>query len=71
VSTGRGAPKNKRADSTGPSAGQVFRERLGPTVTVLAIERALADLGIHARLSDLVRGAKLIESARPEPEHPC
>jgi hypothetical protein len=63
VSTRRGAPKNRRGGSTGTSARQVSRERLGTTVTVLAIEHALADLGIHARLSDIVRGAQLFESA--------
>ena len=75
MSTRGGAPKNRRADSTGTSAGPVSRERLGPTVTVLAIEQALADLGIHARLREIVRGAQLFETAitqsrsRRKPEH--
>ena len=77
MSTRRGAPKNKRVDSTETSAGQVSRKRLGPPVTVLAIERALADLGVHARLRDIVRGAQLFETAitqsrsRPKRERTC
>ena len=47
------------------------------SVTALAIEQALAALGVPARLSDLVRGAQLFESAiiqsrsRRNPERPC
>jgi len=62
VSTRRGAPNTKRIDSTRNSAGQVSRERLGSTVTVLAIEQALAELGIHARLGDIVAKAQSIEN---------
>jgi hypothetical protein len=54
VSTRRGDANTKRADSTATLAGQVSRERLGSTVTVLTIEQALADLGIHERLSEIV-----------------
>ena len=54
MSTQQGATNTKRADSTGASTGQVSRERLGSTVTVLTIEQALADLGIHERLSEIV-----------------
>ena len=77
MSTRRGAANTKRADSTRFSAGQVSRERLGSTVTVLAIEQALADLGIHARLSEIVAKAQSIEngimqSRSPrEREHAC
>jgi hypothetical protein len=77
VNTRRASRNTKRADSIGTSAGQVSRERLGSTVTVLAIEQALAELGIHARLSDIVRGAQLIETAiiqsrsRRKPEQMC
>ena len=63
MSTRRGDRNTGRADSIQTSTGQVSRERLGWTVTVLAIEQALADLGIHARLSDIVRGAQLFETA--------
>jgi hypothetical protein len=62
VSTRRGVANTKRADSIGTSAGQVSSERLGSTVTVLAIEQALADLGIHERLSDIVAKAQSIEN---------
>jgi hypothetical protein len=67
----------KRADSTGTSAGQVSRERLSPTVAVLAIEQVLADLGIHARLSEIVAKAQSIENgimpsrSRRKREHAC
>jgi len=71
VSTRRSPRMTKRADSIGTSAGQAPRKILGSTVTVLAIEQALAELGIHARLSDLVRGAQLIENARRKPEPSC
>ena len=77
MSTRRGAPNTKRADSTGTSAGQVSRERLGSTVTVLAVEQALADLGIHAGLSDIVAKARSIENgmmqsrSRRKPEQMC
>ena len=77
MSTRRPSRNTKRADSIGTSAGRVSRERLGSTVTVLAIEHALAELGIHARLSDIVRGAQLIETAiiqsrsRRKPEQMC
>ena len=75
MSTRRGTPK--QADSTGTSAGQVSRERLGSTVTVLAIEQALAELGIHARLSDIVAKAQSSENgilrsrSRRKGEHAC
>jgi hypothetical protein len=77
VSTIRGAANTKRADSTGASTGQVSRERLGSTVNVLAIEQALADLGIHARLSEIVAKAQSIENgimqsrSRRKREHAC
>jgi hypothetical protein len=62
VSTRRGAENTKRADSIGTSAGQVSSERLGSTVTVLAIEQALADLGIHEKLSEIIAKAQSIEN---------
>ena len=73
----RGEANTKRADSTWFSAGQVSRERLGSTVTVLAIEQALLDLGIHARLSEIVAKAQSIENgiiqsrSRRKREHAC
>jgi hypothetical protein len=71
VSTRRGAPNTKRADSTGTSARPSSHERLSSSVTALVIEQVLAERGVHARLSGLVRGTQLIESARLKPEHPC
>jgi hypothetical protein len=63
VSTRGAAPNTKRADSIRTSAAQVSRERLGSTITVLAIEQALAELGIHARLSTIVAKAQSVENA--------
>jgi hypothetical protein len=56
--TKKGNPETVRS-SARPSS----HERLSSSVTALAIEQALAELGVHARLSDIVRGAQLIESA--------
>jgi hypothetical protein len=55
----------KRGDSetVRNSAGLSSQQTLSSSVTALVIEQALAELGVHARLSDLVRGAQLIESA--------
>jgi hypothetical protein len=59
------------------SARPSSHERLSSSVTALVIEQVLAELGVHARLSDLVRGVQLIESAimqsrsRRKPEHLC
>ena len=77
MSTRRGAPNTKRTDSIGSSAGQVSRETLGSRVAVLAIEQALAELGIHARLSDIVAKAQSIENgiiqsrSHRKPEQMC
>ena len=62
MSTRRGAPKMKRSDSIGTFDTPVSHERQGSTVTVLAIEQALAELGIRARLSDIVAKAQSIEN---------
>lgn len=37
--------------------------RASSSVTALVIEQVFAELGAHARLSDLVRGAQLFENA--------
>jgi hypothetical protein len=76
VSTRRGVRTPKRADSIGRSAGPVSRDKLDSKVTVLEIERALAELGIHAKLSDIV-AKKPIENgiiqsrSRRKPEQMC
>ena len=70
--TKKGNPETVRT-SARPSS----HERLSSSVTALVIEQALAELGVHARLSDIVRGAQLIETAimqsrsRRKPEHLC
>jgi hypothetical protein len=77
VSTRRGERSRRRVDSIGTSAGPASRERLGSTVTVLAIEQALAELGIHSRLCDMVAKAQSIENGiiqsrpRRKPEQMC
>jgi hypothetical protein len=70
--TKKGNPETVRT-SARPSS----HERPSSSVTALVIEQALAELGVHARLSDIVRGAQLTESAiiqsrsRRKPEHLC
>jgi len=72
-------PQAKRGDpeTVRTSARPSSHERLSSSVTALAIEQVLAELGVHARLRDIVRGAQLIESAiiqsrsRRKPEHLC
>ena len=77
MSTPRGTRNTKSSDSTGVSAGPVSGDRLDSRVTVLAIEQALAELGIHAKLSDIVAKAHSIENAitqsrsRHKLEHLC
>jgi len=59
------------------SARPSSHERLSSSVTEPVMEQALAELGVHARLSEIVRGAQLIESSiiqsrsRRKPEHLC
>ena len=70
--TKRGNPETVRT-SARPSS----HERLSSSVTALVIEQVLAELGVHARLSDIVRGAQLFETtimqsrSRRKPEHLC
>ena len=77
MNTQRRTRNTKRADAIGASAGPISGERPGSRVSVLAIEQALAELGIHAKLSDIVAKARLIEneliqaSARRKPEQTC
>jgi hypothetical protein len=75
--TKKGNPETVRTSARPSSHGLLPQERLSSSVTALVIEQALAELGVHARLSDIVRGAQLIESAiiqsrsRRKPEHLC
>ena len=72
-------PQTKRSnpETVRTSARPSSRERLSSSVTALVIEHALAELGVHTRLSDIVREAQLIESvihqsrSRRKPEHLC
>jgi hypothetical protein len=72
-------PQTKKGnpETVPTSARPSCHERPSSSVTALVIEQALAELGVHARLSDIVRGAQLTESAiiqsrsRRKPEHLC
>jgi len=61
VNTRRGTRKTKKGDSIGTARSPVVRRGLDARVTVLAIEQALEELGIHATLSDIVAKAQSIE----------
>jgi len=77
VSRRRSTHTMKRGDSIETSTIPVIRERTNRRATVVAIEEALAELGIHAKLSDIVAKARLIENgirpsrSRGKPEHQC
>jgi hypothetical protein len=70
-------PRWGNPETAPTSARPSAHERLSSSVTALVIEQALAALGVPARLSDLVRGAQLFESAiiqsrsSRNPEHLC
>ena len=69
--------KNSNSGRDSSSACPVSLKKSDSRVAVLAIEQALAELGIHTPLSDLVRRAQSIETAmmqshsRRKPEHLC
>jgi hypothetical protein len=69
--------KNSNSGTVSSSAWPVSLKKVDARVPVLAIEQALAELGIHAPLSDLVRRAQVIETtimqsrSRRKPEHLC
>jgi hypothetical protein len=69
--------KNSDSGTVSSSACPVSLKKLDSRVAVLATEQALAELGIHAPLSDLVRRAQSIETAivqsrsRRKSEHLC
>jgi hypothetical protein len=56
-----GTRKTKTGASIGTSRSPVVPGGLDARVTVLAIEQALEELGIHATLSDIVAKAQSIE----------
>jgi hypothetical protein len=70
-------PRWGNPETVPTSARPSAHERLSSSVTALVIEQALAALGVPARLTDLVRGAQLFESAiiqsrsSSNPEHLC
>ena len=72
-------PQTKKGnpETVPTSAPPSSHETLSSSVTALVIEQVLAKLGVHARLSDIVQGAQLFESAimqsrsRREPEPLC
>ena len=53
-------PQVTRTTKSNPERG--CSGRASSSVTALVIEQVFADLGVHARLSDLVRGAQLFEN---------
>jgi hypothetical protein len=55
--------KMDNPETVDTSVDQSSQETLSSSVTALVIEQAMAELGVHARLNELVRGAQLIESA--------
>jgi hypothetical protein len=69
--------KNRKLGTVSSSACRVSLKKLDSSIAVLAIEQALAELEIHAPLSDLVRRAQSIGTAimhsrsRRKPEHLC
>jgi len=74
---GPSSMKNSSSGNVSGSACLVSLKKVDSRVAVLALEQALAELGIHAPLSDLVRSAQVIEttimqSRSPrKPEHLC
>jgi hypothetical protein len=57
-------PQTKGADpeTVRTPARPNFYETQSSSVTALVIEQVLAELGVHARLSDIARGAQLFET---------
>jgi hypothetical protein len=59
-------PQITRTTKSNPERGS--SGRASSSATALVIEQVLAELGVHARLSDIVREAQLIESViQPSP----
>jgi hypothetical protein len=69
--------KNSSSGTVSCSACPVSLKKVDSRVAMLALEQALAELGIHASLSDLVRRAQVIETtimqsrSRRKPEQLC
>ena len=77
MKTRRGTRNQRRGDPNRTSADPASPERLPSKIAAMAVERALAELGIHASLSDIVAKAELIENrilqsrSRRKPEQVC
>jgi hypothetical protein len=69
--------KNSNSGTVSSSACPVSLKKVDSRVAGLALAQALAELGIHAPLSDLVRRAQVIETTIMQscslckPEHLC
>lgn len=69
--------KNSNSGTVRISACPVSLKKVDARVAGLALEQALAELGIHAPLSDLARTAQVIETtimqsrSLRKPEHLC
>lgn len=74
MSTRRATRSSKSAERVDTSAGRASRDS---SITVRAIEQALEQLGIYAKLSDIVARAQSIESeviqsrSRRKPGYQC
>jgi hypothetical protein len=77
VRPGPRSMKNSNSGTVSGSACPVSLKKVYSRVAGLALEQALAELGIHAPLSDLVRRAQVIETtimqsrSLRKPEHLC
>ena len=77
MSTRPGTRNNRIGDPIRTSAGPASSESLHSKVSAMAVERAVAELGIHASLSDIVAKAQVIENrilqsrSRRKPEQMC
>lgn len=77
MNTRQGTRNGKRRESISPSVGPVSDGSLDSSVTMFAVEQALAELGIHASLSAIAAKAQSIEKriiqsrSRRKMEHVC
>ena len=73
----RGTRNQRRGDPIRTSVDPASPERLQSKIAAMAVEHALAELGLHASLSDIVAKAQLLENrmlqsrSRQKPEQTC
>ena len=73
----RRSTRNQRRGDPIRTADPASPERLQSKIAAMAVERALAELGIQASLGDIVAKAQLIENrmlqsrSRQKPEQTC